>query len=1014
MRHLLLTLLLCSSFFLLSQYDVEPQFFNPTESAFSPKTYAIVIGVTGYEKLNPTKELKFADDDAVMVTNYLKTWDNVELYLYTNKNATNEDFIGAKISELLNEKVKGNDKLIIYFSGHGDISKKDNNGYLLLNEVEDPTKLEYRWSDALRIADIKETILSSNVKTENVYLIFDACNSGFAEAKSTSPMTIGKDDKIVLMLSSESDELSNEYDDIEHGVFTYYLINGLKGLADKDANFVITENEIVPFVMDSVRAKSKGEQNPVFEAPYQHPIASYKATQIKDAEIDMNSKLEMASVETHKGGGGQDLMSSSKCQALMDLMLQQSNDGVFFQDQVDNESGPLTIGTLENVFKSQESISDVVRSRKGNLIGVVSNGKANIYGSLSFNYGVELNTTEYISTIAISPNEKIIASGGTSEKVQLWNGETGDMLFESDVLKSAITQITFTEVNKLAIGTIDGQIILMNTEGVVEGKVKQHKGAVNQLKSFNNLLFSVGADGKLATLDLTTKLKGSIAKDVVAFDILEESNHVLAIGGTTLRKMDVYSGKLASQIEFKSTLTSITLDPYERYAMIGQAGKTVEVIDLFNFQALKSKLKTQMSISDVVYVGDENALLVVEESGAIGKCTFEVNLGLSAFNLRQMLNTCENIDQLKYKLDGSLVHGLNRQVKPIMAELIKEDGAETTLEEIKEAKRYAEMALKMGTEHVLDQDKLEINVLLLEVYEILKSEDKSQYMAALKKVDRMKEIDPNGSYSFNVAADLYIALDNKIKAKEVLKEAEEKAPNWISPKMKSGMLLTEESKFEEAEAKFNEVLELNPQEAQAHAELAQVYLLNGDKKKAEESYNKAMDLDVSVIVSDTVVKSFVKVVPVQTVRTNSEFSNPVVIEKKVPEGNQALNSNPDLRDGLQCGDFYMGGTVFYIDGTGKHGLVAAFQSKYNALAWDVAMTEILKMELNGYSDWKMPSLDDLKKFGLSPVYAPVTLFWSSAEDKLIPNAAYWYDVKEHWSDASLKSNKRYVLPIRAF
>ena len=58
---------------------------------------------------------------------------------------------------------------------------------------------------------------------------------------------------------------------------------------------------------------------------------------------------------------------------------------------------------------------------------------------------------------------------------------------------------------------------------------------------------------------------------------------------------------------------------------------------------------------------------------------------------------------------------------------------------------------------------------------------------------------------------------------------------------------------------------------------------------------------------------------------------------------------------------YGGGIVFYLDATGKHGLIAAPVDIKEKMTWDKAITEGKSVEYGGYRDWRLPSLNELKE-----------------------------------------------------
>jgi uncharacterized caspase-like protein len=57
--------------------------------------------------------------------------------------------------------------------------------------------------------------------------------------------------------------VSAENDELKHGVFTYYLVEGLKGMADADEDGLITVEEVYRYVSDKVPQATGQEQHPV-------------------------------------------------------------------------------------------------------------------------------------------------------------------------------------------------------------------------------------------------------------------------------------------------------------------------------------------------------------------------------------------------------------------------------------------------------------------------------------------------------------------------------------------------------------------------------------------------------------------------------------------------------------------------------------------------------------------------------------------------------------------------------
>jgi len=67
----------------------------------------------------------------------------------------------------------------------------------------------------------------------------------------------------VIITASSANEVSVEKDDLQHGVFTYYLLEGLRGKADLDRDSMITVDEAYRYVYDQVPRATGQEQHPV-------------------------------------------------------------------------------------------------------------------------------------------------------------------------------------------------------------------------------------------------------------------------------------------------------------------------------------------------------------------------------------------------------------------------------------------------------------------------------------------------------------------------------------------------------------------------------------------------------------------------------------------------------------------------------------------------------------------------------------------------------------------------------
>lgn len=222
-------------------------------AAFSyENTYAVIVGVSDYE--DDGLDLNFAAKDARCFYNFLMSEaggsvpaENICLLL--DSDATRANMI-ARSKELFS-KAKKRDRAIFFFSGHGST------GYFL------PTDYSYWENTKFTYSDLKSVFRCAKCNTKLIFA--DACKSGALRGSrdaSDEDNLVLKDYNIAVMLSCKADEYSLEIagEGINQGLFTYYLIKGLSGEANRDSSNYITIQELYYYVyrMVAEKADSKG------------------------------------------------------------------------------------------------------------------------------------------------------------------------------------------------------------------------------------------------------------------------------------------------------------------------------------------------------------------------------------------------------------------------------------------------------------------------------------------------------------------------------------------------------------------------------------------------------------------------------------------------------------------------------------------------------------------------------------------------------------------------------------
>jgi len=225
--------------------------------------YALVVGVASY---NHMPSLKYTDDDAYQLYAFLKSPEggaipdnNIKILI--DDAATNMS-ITANLKAMV-ARADANDVLMIYFSGHGL------DGAFVPSDF-DGHKNQLPYGDVLDILN--------GAKAKHKVFITDACHSGSIDIASRSPLNVALENfyaayntingGTAIMMSSKKEEVSLEYGGLRQGVFSHFLINGLKGNADVDQNKIITISELYDFVSSSVRKYTANAQNPNIMGDY--------------------------------------------------------------------------------------------------------------------------------------------------------------------------------------------------------------------------------------------------------------------------------------------------------------------------------------------------------------------------------------------------------------------------------------------------------------------------------------------------------------------------------------------------------------------------------------------------------------------------------------------------------------------------------------------------------------------------------------------------------------------------
>ncbi len=255
------------------------------------KAYAVIIGVAHYR--NPgIPGLNYTVNDAKSLYDVLTDpnyggFKKENVTLLTDQDATTSNIkkaIGADLKRAPEDGIA-----IVFFAGHG--APEGEQTYWLTYD-SDPTSL---YASTLSNDDV--VLMLSRINTKRVVTFIDACYSGASVTSSKSTRAFVEDpfkafegSGRMTITSSDGREQSLEDEKLKHGIFTYRLLEALKGKADFNGDGIVMADEVWKYIKENVpndaRERSH-KQDPVMVANYTGyiPISRNAENVLKNSKI---------------------------------------------------------------------------------------------------------------------------------------------------------------------------------------------------------------------------------------------------------------------------------------------------------------------------------------------------------------------------------------------------------------------------------------------------------------------------------------------------------------------------------------------------------------------------------------------------------------------------------------------------------------------------------------------------------------------------------------------------------
>ncbi len=267
-------------------------------------SWAIVIGIDDYARW---PRLQHAVRDARAVREILIGkfgFDAGRVVALENREATRAGILAAFHDKLAHAGMRKNDRLLVFFAGHGAtrrLSSGRDLGYIVPADA-DPAQLA---SDAIPMTELQN--IAESVTAKHAFFVMDACYSGLGLTRGGGGGHFLRDNAgrigRQMLTAGGADQLVADGGPNGHSVFTWALLQGLGGKGDLNGDGIITATELAAYIAPAVSAVSL--QTPafgslpgseggdfVFELPAEVEFLSAQSSQLAGDAIALNGRLD--------------------------------------------------------------------------------------------------------------------------------------------------------------------------------------------------------------------------------------------------------------------------------------------------------------------------------------------------------------------------------------------------------------------------------------------------------------------------------------------------------------------------------------------------------------------------------------------------------------------------------------------------------------------------------------------------------------------------------------------------
>lgn len=221
---------------------------------------AIIIGIQNYKRL---AKADFAEQDATKFAEYAHRALGIpknKIKVLTEADADQAALLKTFRNWLPLNVSKGKTEVFVFYSGHGLPSVDGKSLYFLPHGVDQDLLDETAIDQRKVFAAIQLT------QPKSVTMFIDSCYSGQsrngsqlisgAKPVALKNSNLGYPPEFTVFTASASDQISSASNDLQHGIFSFYLMKGMEGAADINNDGNITFGEMQEYLNENVQRQA--------------------------------------------------------------------------------------------------------------------------------------------------------------------------------------------------------------------------------------------------------------------------------------------------------------------------------------------------------------------------------------------------------------------------------------------------------------------------------------------------------------------------------------------------------------------------------------------------------------------------------------------------------------------------------------------------------------------------------------------------------------------------------------